>query len=248
MSKPKLAVFKFASCDGCQLTLLDCERELLAVAERVEIANFAEASRRVLRGPYQLTLVEGSITTAHDRERIQKIRGQSRFLVTLGACANAGGIQALRNYARVQDYVRTVYARPDYIQTLERSTPVADHVKVDFALHGCPIDKSQLLEVIDAFLVGRKPQIPGYSVCVECKRRGTVCLMTGPRSMPCLGPATRAGCGALCPAYQRGCFGCFGPSESPQTEALMQQWSRLGASPEEQTRALRTFNPGAFRP
>lgn len=248
MKKPRLAVFKFASCDGCQLTLLDCERELLAVAEAVEIAFFPEASSRMLRGPYQLTLVEGSITTPDDAERIHRIRAQSRFLVTIGACANAGGIQALRNYADVNEFRQLVYARPEYIRTLERSTPIAEHVPVDFALYGCPIDKRQLLEVIQAFLAGRKPEIPGYSVCMECKRRGTVCLMTGPRATPCLGPVTRAGCGALCPSYDRGCFGCFGPSESPNMASLREQWSKLGASQDDIVRVLRTFNPGAFEP
>lgn len=246
--KPKLAVFKLASCDGCQLTLLDCERELLDLAEAVEIAYFPEASSRMLRGPYQLTLVEGSITTPEDAERIHKIRAQSRYLVTIGACANAGGIQALRNYADMSEFRQLVYARPEYIRTLERSTPIAEHVPVDFALHGCPIDKGQLLEVISAFLAGRKPNIPGYSVCMECKRRGTVCLMTGPRALPCLGPVTRAGCGALCPAYDRGCFGCFGPCESPNLESLKAEWRKLGASSDDIVRLLRTFNPGAFEP
>ncbi len=244
--KPKLAVYKFASCDGCQLSLLDCERELLAVAEVVEIANFAEASRRILKGPYQLTLVEGSITTPHDAQRIHQIRAESKFLVTIGACANAGGIQALRNFADVEEFTRTVYARPDYIKTLERSSPIAEHVKVDFALQGCPIDKKQLLETISAFLAGRAPEIPTHSVCMECKRRGTICLMTG-AGIPCLGPITRAGCGALCPSYRRGCYGCFGPSESPNTEALMGQFRELGVSEGDIVRVLHTFNPGAFQ-
>lgn len=244
--KPKLAVYKFASCDGCQLSLLDCERELLAVAEVVEIANFAEASRRILKGPYQLTLVEGSITTPHDAQRVHQIRAESKFLVTIGACANAGGIQALRNFADVEEFTRTVYARPDYIKTLERSSPIAEHVKVDFALQGCPIDKKQLLETISAFLAGRAPEIPTHSVCMECKRRGTICLMTG-AGIPCLGPITRAGCGALCPSYRRGCYGCFGPSESPNTEALMGQFRELGVSEGDIVRVLHTFNPGAFQ-
>ena len=175
--KPKLAVWKFSSCDGCQLSLLDCEDELLAVAGAVEIANFPEASRAVVKGPYELSLVEGSITTPHDAERIQEVRRASKFLVTIGACATAGGIQALRNFKDVREFTSIVYASPEYIQTLDTSTPIADHVKVNFELRGCPINKKQLLEVVSAFLHGRKPNTPPHSVCVECKLRGTVCVM-----------------------------------------------------------------------
>jgi len=214
MGRPKLGVFKFASCDGCQLSLLDCEDELLAVAGVIQIANFPEASREIIEGPYQLTLIEGSITTPHDLEAIRVIREQSEFLVTIGACATAGGIQALRNWADVEEFTRYVYANPEYISTLQRSTPVADHVAVDFELRGCPIAKTQLLELVNAFIHGRRPNIPSYSVCVECKRRGIPCVMVA-QGIPCLGPVTQAGCNALCPAYDRGCYGCFGPMESP---------------------------------
>ena len=239
--KPKLAVFKFASCDGCQLSLLDCEDELLAVAGQVEIANFAEASRAVVKGPYDLTLVEGSITTPHDAERIREIRRSSKFLVTIGACATAGGIQALRNFRDVRELTALVYAHPEYITALETSTPISQHVRVDFELRGCPISKAQLVEVLSAFLRGRKPNVPAYSVCVECKRRGTVCVMVA-RGTPCLGPATQAGCGALCPSYLRGCYACFGPAESPNGEALAGRWSELGASGPDLVRAFRSFN------
>jgi sulfhydrogenase subunit delta len=239
--KPKLAVWKFASCDGCQLSLLDCEDELLAVADAVEIAYFPEATRSVIPGPYDLSLVEGSITTPHDAERIHKIRRSSKFLVTIGACATAGGIQALRNYKDVKDFTRIVYANPRYIETLSKSTPIADHVFVDFELRGCPINKMQLVEVISAFLNGRKPNTPRHSVCMECKRRGTPCVMVA-HGTPCLGPVTQAGCNALCPSYDRGCFGCYGPMESPNTRALSEQWAALGATTEEIMRVFRGFN------
>ncbi|MGA8185875.1 MAG: oxidoreductase, partial [Terriglobia bacterium] len=167
--KPKLAVWKFASCDGCQLSLLDCEDELLEVAGEVEIANFVEASRAVVKGPYDLSLVEGSITTPHDAERIHQVRRVSKFLVTIGACATAGGIQALRNFSDVQKFTSIVYATPAYIETLSKSTPISEHIPVDFELRGCPVDKRQLVEVLCAFLIGRKPNTPAHSVCVECK-------------------------------------------------------------------------------
>jgi len=240
--KPKLAVWKFASCDGCQLSLLDCEDELLAVAGAVDIANFPEASRRVIRGPYDVSLVEGSITTPHDAERIHKVRRSSKILITIGACATAGGIQALRNFGNVEEFVSQVYAQPEYIETLNKSTPIADHVFVDFELRGCPINKYQLIEVISALLNGRKPNIPTYSVCVECKRRGTVCVMVA-SGTACLGPVTQAGCGAICPLYGRGCYGCFGPKETPNTDALA-EWLRqnLDVKKDDIMRAFRGFN------
>jgi coenzyme F420-reducing hydrogenase gamma subunit len=239
--KPKLAVWKFSSCDGCQLSLLDCEDELLAVAEAVEIANFPEASRAVVKGPYDLSLVEGSITTAHDAERIHGIRRASKFLVTIGACATAGGIQALRNFKDVKEFTSIVYARPDYIETLKKSTPITDHVFVDFELRGCPINKYQLVEVLSAYLNGRKPNTPPHAVCVECKQRGTVCVMVA-GGTPCMGPVTQVGCGALCPGYARGCYGCFGPKETPNTPALSAWCSELGVSDRDLVRAYRSFN------
>ncbi|MGW7381749.1 NADH-quinone oxidoreductase subunit B family protein [Streptomyces sp. NPDC054794] len=248
---PTLAVWKFASCDGCQLTLLDCEDELLGLTERVRVEHFLEMSgsegpgggRAELagRGPYDLSLVEGSITTAEDAERIQHIRRISRRLVTIGACATAGGIQALRNFGDADEFRAAVYARPDYIATLETSTPISAHVPVDFELRGCPIDRRQLLEVITAHLAGRKPQIPGHSVCFECKRRGTTCI-TVAHGTPCLGPVTHAGCGAICPAYGRGCYGCFGPTTRPNLRSMIAQLRRDGMSEADILRVFRTFN------
>jgi sulfhydrogenase subunit delta len=242
--RPKLAVWKFASCDGCQLSVLSLEDELLALAGRVEIAYFLEASRGALAGPYDVSLVEGSITTAHDAERIRRVRRASRFLVTIGACATAGGIQALRNFQNVKGFIDAVYAKPEYIQTLATSTPISAHVKVDFELQGCPINKTQLLEVLAAYLCGRTPGIRNHSVCIECKRGGAVCVMVA-HGTPCLGPVTHAGCGALCPAYQRGCYGCYGPMESPNTRSLSDGWRRLGVADAAIARAFRNENTNA---
>ena len=239
--RPKLAVWKFSSCDGCQLSLLDCEDELLAISGAVDIANFPEASRAIEKGPYDLSLVEGSITTSHDAERIHGIRRASRCLITIGACATAGGIQALRNFKDVKEFTSIVYGRPAYIETLKKSTPITDHVFVDFELRGCPINKHQLVEVISAFLNHRKPNIPTHSVCVQCKQHGTVCIMVA-QGIPCLGPVTQAGCDAICPAYGRGCYGCFGPKETPNTSSLSRWWKQLGVSEEDMLRAFRSFN------
>jgi coenzyme F420-reducing hydrogenase gamma subunit len=241
--RPTLAVWKFASCDGCQLTLLDCEDELLAIADRVQIAHFLEASSAVVAGPYDVSLVEGSITTAADVERIRRVRAQSRVLVTIGACATAGGVQALRNFADVAGFASVVYARPEYIATLAHSTPISAHVPVDYELRGCPIDRGQLLEFITALFANRRPNLPGHSVCFECKLRGTACvLVTG---TPCLGPVTHAGCGAICPAYGRGCYGCFGPTIDPNPDSLIGKLRALGMADVDIGRVFRTFNAAA---
>jgi sulfhydrogenase subunit delta len=239
---PKLAVWKFSSCDGCQLSLLDCEDELIDLVGQLEIANYPEASRALVQGPYDLSLVEGSITTPHDAERIHQVRRASKFLVTIGACATAGGIQALKNFKDVKQFISIVYATPAYINSLNKSTPIADHVRVDFELRGCPINKYQLVEVISAFLRGKKPNTPAHSVCVECKRRGTVCVMVA-HGTPCLGPVTHAGCGAICPSYSRGCYGCFGPMETPNTRSLSDSWLGLGVKDED---LLRVFSRYSF--
>ena len=194
-----------------------------------------------MNGPYELSLVEGSITTQHDLERIIEVRRQSKFLVTIGACATAGGIQALRNFTDVQEFIDIVYASPEYISTLATSTPISAHVPVDFELRGCPINKNQLLEVINAFLNERKPNVSPISVCVECKKRGTVCIMVA-RGTPCMGPVTQAGCGAICPAYNRGCYGCYGPMETPNTSSLANWMGKLGVAEEEIKRMFQTYN------
>lgn len=242
--KQKLGVWKFASCDGCQLTLLSCEDELLTIAEQLDIAYFKEATRRDDPGPFDLGLVEGSITTPHDAERIKAVRQQCQYLVVIGACATSGGVQALRNIRDIDQLVSAVYAHPEYIETLATSTPIADHVYVDFELRGCPINKQQLIEVISAYLTGRKPRISTDSVCVECKRQGYVCVMVNGNE-PCLGPATHEGCGALCPAYGRACYGCYGPTPQPNLRSLTEALQNKGQTHEEIILSLRTINPAA---
>jgi len=239
--KPKVAIYKFASCDGCQLSLLDAEDELLAVAGAIDISYFPEASRRMVRGPYDIGVVEGSVTIPHDVERIRAIRKECRTLITIGACATAGGIQALRNWKDVKEFARIVYANPEYISALDRSLPIGSFVHVDFELRGCPINKLQLIEVIVAHLHKRKPNIPSHSVCIECKLKGNVCVMVSNGTF-CLGPVTQVGCGALCPSYQRGCYGCFGPMDSANTASLSKQFVDSGATEQEIKLAFRNFN------
>ncbi len=217
--RPRIGVVKFASCDGCQLTLLDLEDDLLAIADRVDIVEFAEATSNRSSGPFDILFVEGSISTLEQAEEIVRLRGAATTLVTIGACATSGGIQALRNWAD-HDAIRSlVYPRPDYVESLATATPIADHVAVDAELRGCPISPDQLREFVTATLVRRRPNLPDEALCAECKRRGVVCVAVAD-GVTCLGPITRSGCGALCPAFGRGCYGCFGPREGANGPGL----------------------------
>jgi sulfhydrogenase subunit delta len=244
MMRPTLAVWKFASCDGCQLTVLDCEDELLDIAAALDIRMFLEAGPSELLDHYDISFVEGSVTTEHDAERIRDIRARSGLLVTLGACATAGGIQALRNAADIDDYQSIVYARPDWIDTLVTSTPIAAHVPVDHELRGCPISKAELLDTITALLARRRMPITSHSVCVECKQAGNPCVLVA-HGTACLGPVTHGGCNALCPSFDRGCFGCFGPSESANLTAMHAAVQQVGTDTPGLVRLLRTFNTSA---
>jgi len=246
---PKLAVWKFTSCDGCQLSLLDLEDHLLAIADRLTIAYFKEATRAEVKGPYDLSLVEGSVSTPEQLEQVKKVRGASKLLVTIGTCATSGGIQALRNFANVNDYLRLVYPEPQHLETLATSTPIRDHVTVDLELQGCPISKYQLLAVVSAYLHRGRLYVPGNSVCMDCKRAGNICVLVA-RGLPCLGPVTRTGCGALCPSYHRACYGCFGPKETPNTESLAGWFEKmLHLSEPDLVRLFRQFytNAEAFK-
>ena len=242
--RPRLGVVKFASCDGCQLTLLDLEDELLEISARFDIVEFAEATSRRSRGPFDVLLVEGSISTPEQAEEIVRLRRESTLLVTIGACATSGGIQALRNLADHDDFRRAVYPRPGLIDSLATSTPISEHVVVDAELFGCPISGRQLLELLTGLIAGRRPQLPDEAVCLECKRLGNPCILVA-RGVPCLGPVTRTGCGALCPSFARGCYGCFGPRESANTDSLAAWFKADGATDEQVRRMFAQFNVGA---
>jgi len=239
--KPRVAVFKFTSCDGCQLQFLNAEDEFLKLAEQVDFVYFLEASSRTLDGPYDIAFVEGSISTPEDARRILEVRGQTRFLVTIGACATAGGIQSLRNWADVEEYRRSIYPRPEFVSTLSTSTPISEHVRVDFEIWGCPVDKHQLLIVLRSLLSNAKPTLPGHSVCLDCKRRGNVCVVVA-HGEPCLGPVTRTGCGALCPALNRGCYGCFGPANDQNMQSFTRLLEIQGVTGASAVRRLRGIN------
>jgi coenzyme F420-reducing hydrogenase gamma subunit len=245
-AKPRLGVFKFASCDGCQLSLLDCEDELLAVADRVEIAYFLEATRRPLEGEFDVSLVEGSISTPAQEEEIKDVRRRSRFLITIGACASHGGIQGLRNFGslNVDQALAVVYASPHYVQSLACSLPASDYISVDLELPGCPINKAQLLSVLAQMLSGARPRIPNHALCLDCKRQNLVCILVS-RGAPCMGPVTSTGCGVLCPSHDRPCFACFGPHSQPDTGALARKFEQLGLKPDEIRRLFHAYYANA---
>lgn len=248
MTKPTLAVHKFSSCDGCQLSILNLEDELLALVGAVEIRYFLEATSNIQPGPYDIAMVEGSVTTPHEAERIQKIREESGILIAIGTCATAGGIQSLRNFTSVDELAGITYKQPEFLDYLETSTAISEHVQVDLEIWGCPLNKYQLLEAVVAVLQQRKPRLPTHSVCLECKSNGTVCVMVA-SEIPCAGPATRAGCGALCPSTGRGCYGCFGPAPEADLETLVPRLQSLERYPGETIHLLRNFagNAPKFR-
>jgi coenzyme F420-reducing hydrogenase gamma subunit len=240
---PRVGVVKMASCDGCQLTLLDLEDELLAIGARFDLVEFPEATSRRSLGPFDVLLVEGSISTPEQAEQIVELREKSKLLVTIGACATAGGIQALRNWGNEPEWRASVYPSPDDIESLALASPVADHVTVDAELRGCPIDGRQLVELLTALRVGRKPQLPDEAVCLECKRLGRICVVVA-EGKPCLGPLTQTGCGALCPGFDRGCYACFGPRENANVPALS-QWFAADRTPAQVDRLFAGFTAWA---
>ena len=248
IDRPRVGVVKLASCDGCQLTLLDLEDELLAIAERYDLAQFPEATSRRWDGRFDLLLVEGSVSTPEHLEQVRELRDRSDLLVTIGACATAGGIQALRNHLDPGRVAARVYPDPSFVASLATATPVADHVRVDLELRGCPIAPGQVLELLTALRVGRRPQLPVEAVCAACKRRGLTCLLVAD-GQPCLGPVTAAGCGALCPAFGRACYGCFGPMPGANVPSLAAWFRSLPTPPDdvEATFALFTNWSEPFR-
>lgn len=246
MKRPRIGVFKFASCDGCQLTILNMEEELLDIIETIDISYFMEAMDRPLKGIFDISIIEGSISTERQKEEIVEIRERSRNLITIGACATSGGLQALRNWASLASFKEYVYPAPDTIESLSTSTPISDHVHVDYELWGCPVNKEALSETIISFLVGKRPTIPRYSLCMECKRKAVPCVLVS-RSEPCLGPITKAGCGAICTSLGRACYGCFGPKDDANIESLLRWFKDMGLTQKDCLMLLDKMNSYAYR-
>ena len=230
--KIRLAVFKLSSCSGCQQQIIDLGEDLLALTEKIEIAYFLEASSKTSPGPYDVALIEGSVSTPQEVELVKEIRENSKIVVAVGSCATYGGIQALRNWLDFSEVKERVYPNPDWIKALEKSSPVSDYIQVDYAVSGCPANKVQLLSVLKQIIIGKKVYHREESLCQECKRKGNVCVVVT-KGIPCLGPVVKEGCGALCPSYGRGCYGCFGPMVDPKPETLSRRFEETGVSKDE---------------
>jgi sulfhydrogenase subunit delta len=228
--KPKVAVHKFASCDGCQLAFINAGEDLLTLSDLVDIVHFVEAGPVEAETKVDIAFVEGSITTPGDQDRIQRIRENSEYLITIGACATSGGLQALRNLASVNDWVQAIYAQPEYINTLSTSTAIRDHVAVDLELWGCPVNGKQVLQVVRDLLFGVAPRNDADKVCLDCKRHHNICVMVT-RGIPCMGPVTRTGCGAICPQVGRDCYACYGPAENINTDSFSRRLEGIGLLP-----------------
>jgi coenzyme F420-reducing hydrogenase gamma subunit len=215
--KPKVAFFDFTSCEGCQLDALNLNgEELIALLNAVDIVNFREVKTK-REDNYDIAFVEGSITRETEIPRLQKIRSQAKVLVALGACAGIGGVNCLKNHMPMEEALRIVYGKDaKYYDTIP-ARPLNAVVPVDFYVRGCPPTTTELLKVIKALLLGKKPDIPGYPVCVECKMANNVCVFE--RGMTCLGPVTRAGCGAICVTSGRHCWGCRGLVDEPNIDS-----------------------------
>jgi len=243
-ARPRVAVHKFSSCDGCQLAFLNAGEALLELSELVEFVHFAEAGIIDEQAAADIAFVEGSISTPEEVERIQAVRANSRFLISIGACATAGGIQALRNMHNAQAWITAIYSKPEFISALPTATPMTAHVRVDFELWGCPISTDQIMTTLRSLLYGVMPVDHNESVCLSCKRSGAVCVLVTRRE-PCMGPVTRTGCGALCPRYGRDCYGCYGPNENPNTEALSRRFAGFGLLPAHIARRFAFINNSA---
>jgi sulfhydrogenase subunit delta len=232
MKKLRIAVYKFSSCDGCQLQFLNMEEEILHLVDIADFALFYEARRYVEPGPYDIAFIEGAISTPHEIEIVRKIRDESKIVVAIGACATAGGIQALRNWVDVEEFKRYVYPNPEWIEVLKYAEPLSKYIRVDYEIRGCPVDKDQLLLFVLQLIRGKIPTLPIDSLCIECKRKGNVCVIVA-KGIPCLGPITMSGCGAICPSYGRGCYGCYGPMVDPKPLVLNNLFKKIGIKPKE---------------
>jgi len=240
--KPRVSFHDFTSCEGCQLQVLNCEDEMLDILGTVDIVNFREAIDD--RGDdYDIAFVEGAFTRESDRARLEKIRANAKLVVAIGACACTGGLNVLKNYRGIDKAMKTVYGeRAEWYET-SAALPIEAVIKVDAKIHGCPIPKQEFLEVVKSVLAGRKPQIPDYPVCVECKLRENVCLYH--KGQYCMGVVARAGCAAWCPSYGGRCYACRGLISDPNNNAAKDVLNEFGLTMQQVMDEFRLFN-GVF--
>jgi sulfhydrogenase subunit delta len=237
--KPKAAFFDFTGCEGCQLAIVNLEQEILDVVNLVDIVNFREAISD--RGEdYDVAFIEGSISSPQCVQRINEIRGKAKLVITIGSCSSIGGINSVRNTQSIDDVRENVYGESRYWYPSIPALPVSAFVKVDASIPGCPMDEDEFLKVLRAVLLGKAPPIPGYPVCVECKRKENVCVYE--LGQFCMGPVTRAGCGARCPSYGHYCFGCRGLVPDANANAEKEVLENYGLSVAEVTKKFTLYD------
>lgn len=246
MKKFRIGIFKLTSCDGCQLALLNLEEAFIDVLRFYDMAYFREGTDRAIKGTFDISIIEGSVTTKIQKEEVCDIRERSRRVITIGACATSGGIQAIRNWARLGEFKASVYPLPELIDVLSISTPVSEHIYVDYELWGCPISTEAIEEVLVSIIFEKTPRIPVYSLCMECKKKGLPCILVA-SGKPCLGPVTKAGCGAICPSFKRPCYGCFGPKEGANIKSLAKIFERYNISEKDFLALLDKMNSYTYR-
>jgi len=220
--KPKVAFFDFAGCEGDQLQIANLEEDLLALLQQVEVVSFREVMKEHSDN-YDIAFIEGSCTRLQDEDRLKQIRKNAKIVVAIGSCATIGGINSLRNYRELEDVKRTVYGDNAKYFDAYTARPIDAVITVDAYVHGCPINKEEFLSVVKSLLLGKRPDIPTYPVCVECKKNENVCAFE--RGQFCVGPVTRAGCNSCCVIEGTICWGCRGlvdnPNENSQKEVLI---------------------------
>jgi sulfhydrogenase subunit delta len=232
MSKPRVGLFDFACCEGCQLQIVNMEEEILSLLSVVDPVVWREAMSDQ-SDEYDIAIVEGSITRARDEEALRRIRERAKIVIALGACATIGGVNKLKNNFDLGEVRRAVYGAHAEMEHLDTAPVKAIHevVKVDYQVHGCPIDAEELSHVIRSLLAGREPIVPDYPVCVECKMKENCCRYEF--GEVCLGPITRAGCGARCPSNGFWCFGCRGYVDKPNVQAAREVMAHYGKTLED---------------
>ncbi|MFZ9035530.1 MAG: sulfhydrogenase subunit delta [Francisellaceae bacterium] len=245
--KLTLAVHKFSSCDGCQLAFINDGVNLLKLAGLVDIKHFAEAGAVDEDAVVDIAIIEGSVNTRHDVDRIKKIRANSGYIIAMGACATTGGIQALRNNASVDEFniwIKDVYPQHSDVvakEELDTAKPVSAYIDVDFEIAGCPVSSQQMFAAVRQLLFTVEPEKTVDPVCTTCKHRGITCVMVA-RGEPCLGPVTADGCDALCPSINRGCYGCYGVAKFANFTAMTNKLKQMGFSEAEIARKYHFIN------
>ncbi|MBN2123312.1 MAG: NADH:ubiquinone oxidoreductase [Deltaproteobacteria bacterium] len=238
MSKPKVAFFDFASCEGCQLQVVNLEEDLLKVLGAVDVVSFREAMKEH-SDDYDIAFVEGSITRRSDEARLKDIRKNAKILVALGSCAALGGINCIKNFQELETVRKFVYGENALSYETYPTRPLKAVVPVDYEIPGCPINREEFAAVVKALLMGKRPEIPNYPVCVECKMAGNRCVFE--LGMTCMGPVTRAGCGACCVTEGSVCWGCRGLVENPNVDSHREILSRHGLTVKDVLRNFRLY-------